>query len=121
MEALELRRRLDPAPELVVDRVGDDQGVLPVLVEDLVDLDVQSVGRGIPDDLVDPNHLAAGRATGQRARPADDEYVVIRHGGRIDCSVERDRNPSGQAEPVERVEVLDVVTVRWTRGAVGIG
>ena len=76
MEALELRRRLDPAPELVVDRVGDDQGVLPVLVEDLVDLDVQSVGCGIPDDLVNPDHLAAGLATGQRARPADDEYVV---------------------------------------------
>ena len=121
MEALELSGRLDPAPELVVDRVSDDQGVLPVLVEDLVDLDVQRVGRGIPDDLVDPDHLAAGLATGQRARPADDEYVAIRHAGRIDRSVERDRDPSGQTEPVERVEGLDVLTVRWTGGAVGIG
>ena len=105
VEALELGGRLDPTPELVVDRVGDDQGVFPVLVEDLVDLHVQRVGRGIPDDLVDPDHLAAGRATGQRARPADDENVAIRHGGRIDRSVERDRDPSRQTEPVERVEV----------------
>ena len=52
-ETAERRGRPDRPPCCVAQAIGDDERVASVLGEQLVRLDVQRVGRHVPDNLID--------------------------------------------------------------------
>src|SRR5262249_43266775 len=101
----------------------------------LVRLDMQRVGKSIPDHLVDPDNstttviavLAATLASTviltmvQRAAKADEKDRVAGDRGRIDDPVERDREPRLEVEAVQSVDDGEILAVRLTHGAVGQG
>src|SRR2546427_3562839 len=67
----------------VEDAVGDDEEIAPVLVEELVGLGVQRVGRRIPHDLVDAHDVTAAAAVA--VAHADEEHGAAAHAGDDDA------------------------------------
>ena len=109
-----------PAPHRtsrrVEDAVGDDEEIARVLVEELVGLGVQRVGRRIPHHLVDAHDVAAAAAVA--VAHADEEHGAAAHAGDVDRSGEGDREPRLEVEAVERVDDVDVGAVRRPGGTV---
>src|SRR6266567_2313119 len=100
----------------VEDAVGDDEEIARVLVEELVGLGVQRVGRRIPHDLVDAHDVAAAAAVA--VAHADEEHGTAAHAGDVDRPGEWDREPRLEVEAVERIDDVDVGAVRRPGGTV---
>src|SRR5262249_44010259 len=107
-EVLE-RSRAHPMSRRVAHAVGDHEKIARVLVEQLVGLSVQRVGRGVPNHLIDADNPAAA-ATVEVAQ-ADEEHGAAAHAGDVDRPRERDREAWLQIEAIELVEQIDVLTV----------
>ncbi len=120
LESFEGRRNLDFLAAQVTDVLRDDDRVLPVLIEQPVDLEVERVRRDVPDGLIDPDALPARRIARTCALEAHDEDRFARDGRWIDVAAEGDRDLRLHAPAVERVDHRDVVAVRRTRAAVGV-
>ena len=109
-----------PAPHRtsrrVEDAVGDAEEIARVLVEELVGLGVQRVGRRIPHHLVDAHDVAAAAAA-----HADEEHGAAAHAGDVDRSGEWDREPRLEVEAVQRVNDVDVGAVRRADCTVRLG
>src|SRR3989442_10292833 len=86
--------------------VGDDEEIARVLVEELVGLGVQRVGRRVPDDLVDADDVAA-TATVDVAQ-ADEEHGAAAHARDVDRPGEWDREARLGGETVERVVYVEI-------------
>src|SRR5262249_11239516 len=95
-------------------------------------LDVQRVGKCVPDHLVDPNDsativitlLAATLtstlifAIAQRTAKADEEDRVAADRGHIDCPVKGDGQPRLEVEAVQRVDDGEILAVGLAHRAV---
>jgi hypothetical protein len=103
------RRPVEWLPVRSVDAARDDQEVRRACGELLVTLDVQRVGGGLPNDLVDPNPSAA---------EADEEDGLARDRRDVDRPRERDRDPRLDVEAVQRVDDVDVGAIVGARRAV---
>ena len=103
----------------VEDAVGDDEEIARVLVEELVGLGVQRVGRRIPHHLVDAHDVAAAAAVA--VAHADEEHGAAAHAGDVDRSGEWDREPRLEVEAVQRVDDVDVGAVRRADCTVRLG
>src|SRR5437016_12145794 len=100
----------------VEDAVGDDEEIARVLVEELVGLGVQRVGRRIPHDLVDAHDVTAAAAVA--VAHADEEHGTAAHAGDVDRPGEWDREPRLAVEAVERIDDGDGGAVRRPGGTV---
>src|SRR5262249_17072731 len=105
--------RLDRLPGRVPQPVGDDERIPRVLIEQGVRLDVQRVGEGVPDDLIDTDD-SSGRVAAliERAAQADEKDGVAGDALDIDGPVEGNGGSGRKVEAVERVEGVDVFAVR---------
>jgi hypothetical protein len=117
---LERLRLLDVLASGVEDVPGDDDAVSAVLIEESIDLEVERVSRDVPDDLVDPDALPAKRITWKGAPKTHHENRVARDRAEIDIATERHGDARLEPLPVERVDDVEVVTVRGTQHAIGI-
>jgi hypothetical protein len=76
-------------------------------IEYLVRFDVEGRRRRVPHHLIDADNLCRARrriaaALTRRGRvpKSQEEHAVARHGSGIDITIERDREPGQQVEPV---------------------
>src|SRR2546426_482722 len=99
--------------------VGDDEEIARVLVEELVGLGVQRVGRRVPDDLVDADDVAA-TATVDVAQ-ADEEHGAAAHARDVDRPGEWDREARLEVEAVERVDDVEIGAIRHAHRTVRLG
>ncbi len=120
-EAAERLRRLHCVAVGVLGAVRHDQGILRVLIQELVRFDVQRIAGRIPHDLIDTDHMVAVLLVIHRVAEIDQEDILAGDRVDIDRSVERHRQPGLQVEAIQRVENLGVLVVRAVGDGVGQG